>query len=155
MPASTCTDGNDPIDAILDGFARMPETDHVMKDESTVAMHCLDDIARRSQARDDDRYLVLDAGFHIRVNAGIALVDDLVHGKRGDGLSRILLHERRQLVFDLPNPAVECLLWSRIERRESADDAGLALFDDELRYRNDEHGRADQGQAKATVQRGG
>ncbi len=155
MPASTCADGDNPIDAVLDGFTRMPETDHVMKDESTITMHCPYDISWWSQARDDDRNLVLDTGLHVRVHARVALVNDLVHGKRGNGLSRIFLREGGQFVFDLPNPAVECLLWPRIERWESTDNTGFALFDDEPWYRNDEHWRADQGQPKATVQRGG
>jgi hypothetical protein len=54
-----------------------------------------------------------------------------------------------QLLLDPVQPLVEQALRPGIERREGADDAGLALGDDQVRAGDDEERRADGRQTQA------
>ncbi len=85
MPARTGAHRNDAIDPLIDCFACMTNINDIMKHNTTVAVNGSDDFGRRAQARNDDRYLVLDAHFHVMLEPVIALVNDLIDGERRDG----------------------------------------------------------------------
>jgi hypothetical protein len=76
---------------------------------------------------------------------------DLVDRVGGDLLLRIERLVFAELVFDPRQPLIELFDRTRVERRERADDAGLALGDNKLRPQHDEQRRADHGQLKSTV----
>ncbi|MNL59041.1 hypothetical protein D3C87_1827330 [compost metagenome] len=73
---------------------------------------------------------------------------DLVDRDRAHLRARVGGLEGGQLAFDLGEPLVEQFRRTRIERRERADDAGLALRQHQLRVADDEHGRGDDGQGQ-------
>src|SRR6266571_4254126 len=60
-----------------------------------------------------------------------------------------------KLATDAGQPRVEHFGRPRIEGRETADDAGLASGDDQIRHRDDEHRRADHRHRQAALQDGG
>ena len=62
--------------------------DDIVKNESTIAMHGLNDFFRRTQACNDNRHFVSDAGFHVGPQPRVALVCNLVNGKRCHGVIR-------------------------------------------------------------------
>src|SRR5207302_9709259 len=75
---------------------------------------------------------------------------DMIKGK---GASRCAMRRLPggQPLLDLYDPVIEPLFRSRIERREGTDDTGGALGDDEFWARDDEHGRADDGQPQSSL----
>ena len=66
----------------------MTKADHVVKNQSSVIVHGFDDVFRRPQACDDYRNLMFDTGLHIRIQAFVTFVHDLVHGKRCNRMRR-------------------------------------------------------------------
>jgi hypothetical protein len=60
--------------------------------------------------------------------------------------------EFAELRFDARQPLVQHVRRPGVQRRERADDAGLALRNDEFGPGNDEHRRADDGQGKGILQ---
>jgi hypothetical protein len=60
--------------------------------------------------------------------------------------------KRREFLRDLRKPLIELRSGPCIQRGEGTDDAGLALGEDQAWRRDDEHGRADDGQSKAIAQ---
>ena len=127
---------------------RHAHADDVVKHESAIAVHGVDDLAGGPQARDDDRHLVPHTHLHVCHQARIALMHDLIHSERRDRLVGVRVLMGSQCILDVLYPAVEGLLRTRIERRECTDNAGLALFNDETRMRHDVHRRADQWQTQ-------
>jgi hypothetical protein len=109
-----------------------------------------DDIARCLQARDDERHLLADADFDVMRQALIGPVHNEIdsewrHGRLG--MPGPIGIESRT---DLADPAREFLLRPRIEGGKAAEDSCLALGDHQGRRRDDEHGRADDRERKAT-----
>jgi hypothetical protein len=83
----------------------------------------------------------------------VGLVDDLVDGigrRRRFGMRLI---PGGQFVFDPVQPIVQQRLRARVQRRESADNAALALLDYQFRVGDDELRRADGRQAQFVEQR--
>ena len=95
---------------------------------------------RRAQRRDDDRYPVLHADLDIMRKPVIRLMHDLVHCDRANHCIRMRCAVRGQRLFNLGKPLVEHLGRARIQRREGADDARLALFNHQLRAAGDKQG---------------
>lgn len=138
------------VHAGLQGLLGMAQVDHVVQHDAAVAVHRLHDLGRRrAQAGDEDRHLVLDAHAHVVLEPHVRLVDDLVHRDRADHRLRMPFAMRGQLVLDLREPAVEQFGRARVERRERADDARLALREHQLGVTDDEHRRGDDGQRQA------
>jgi hypothetical protein len=98
---------------------------------------------RRAQRGDDDRNLMLHAHFHVMGQAVIGLVHDLVDGDRADALVRVRGLEFGQLFLQIRQPHIQQLGRTRIQRRERADDAGLALRRHQRRTAGNEHRRSD------------
>jgi hypothetical protein len=154
MTAGAGAHGDDAVDALFHGLARVPHADDVVKYEAAIRMHGLHDFARRIETRDDNRHFFLDAGLDIGEQSRIARMRNLVDRKRGDRLVRVGLGVGTGFFLDLPDPVDERLLRPRVECRERADDAGFALFDDEFGTRNDEHRRPDQRHAQLAFEYG-
>ena len=66
---------------------------------------------------------------HVVLEPVVALVHDLVDGKRRGRCLGMRAVVRGQRLGDLGEPVVEQLGRTRVERRHRADDAGLALRD--------------------------
>jgi len=97
---------------------------------------------------------VLDARLEVVHQPVVGAVDNLVDGEgrgRRVGVGGVVLRELR---LDPDQPLIELVLWAGVERREGADDARLALRDDEVRRGDDEERRADAGQAQFSGQLG-
>ena len=70
---------------------------------------------------------------HVVLEPVVALVHDLVDRERRGRPVGMRLVVGRERLGDLGQPVVELRGRPRVERRHRADDAGLALRDDELR----------------------
>ena len=97
---------------------------------------------------------MLHADFHIVLQAIVGAVHDLVDGEGRDPTVGVGLLIGGQFGLDLDDPLLEQFLGPRIERREGADDARLALRDHQFGYRHDEQRRPDGRQRQATLQNG-
>ena len=79
-------------DAVDAGFRRllgMTQADHVVKDQTTIAVHGLDQIGHRAERGDDQRHLVLDGDLKIGLHPRIGAVHDQVDAeRRGIGRAR-------------------------------------------------------------------
>ncbi len=143
MSAGTGADGDDAVDTLLDRFLRMADVDDIVKHDAAVTVHGLDDFGRRAQARDDDRYLVPDTDFHVVPQPVVAVMTDLVDGVWCDRNTRVRFLVRLEFFGDPREPLVEHRFRACVERRKRADDACLALRNDQLRSRDNEHGCPD------------
>ena len=65
MPAGASAYRNDAIDPLIDCLACVTNINNVMKYDTAIAVHGSDDFGWRTQARNDDRHLVLDAHFNV------------------------------------------------------------------------------------------
>ena len=65
MAASASADQNQSVDARLNGFARMLDVDHIVKDQAAIAVDRANYVIRCAQTGDDDRHLVLHTHFYI------------------------------------------------------------------------------------------
>jgi hypothetical protein len=147
VAARASADENESVDAGFERLFGMPDVDHIVQHDAAVRVNVRDHVVRRAQARDRDRHLVPDAGLEIVLEPVVRLVHDLIDRvRRGIRISG----ERR---LDLAEPLVERFLRPCVQRRERADDAGLALLDDELWIPGDEHRRADHGNPQSLQQR--
>ncbi len=144
-----------PSTPCLGRLARMLDVDDVVKDHAAIGMRGLDDLDRRPQRGDDDRNLVLDAGFHVLHQPVVGSVADLVDRVGRDLLLRMQRLVLAELVLDPGQPFVELLDRAGVQRRERADDAGLALGDHELGSGHDEQRRADHRQFERIGKRSG
>ena len=118
-------------------------------------MRGLDDFLRRAQRGDDDRNLVLHAGLHVLHQPVVGGVADLVDRVGRDLLLRVQRLVFAEFVLDPVQPFAELLDRARVQRRERADDAGLALGDHELGPGDDEQRRSDHRQFERIHKRGG
>src|SRR3546814_10412977 len=76
-------------------------------------------------------------------------VDDLVDRKGGRKAVGIVAVPRRQFLGDAVQPFVEQRLRTSVQGGKAADDARLALRDDQVGTGDDEQRRADDGQARS------
>jgi hypothetical protein len=120
----------------------MLDVDHVVKDHAAIGMRGLDHLDRRPQRGDDDRNLVLHAGFHVLHQAVVGSMADLVDRVGRNLLAGILRLVFSELVLDPGQPFVELFDRTGVERGKRADDAGLALGDDEFGAGHDEERRS-------------
>jgi hypothetical protein len=79
----------------------------------------------------------------------VCWINDEVDGVRRNDRVRVLAAVFCERLLDLREPRFEKLLRPCIQCGKCADDAGLALLDDELRAGNEKHGRADHRHAQA------
>ena len=155
MATRTRRHDDQAIDARLQRLLRMAHIDHVMKDHAAVAVHGIHDFARRrAQRGDDDRHLVLYAGFHVLHQAPVGAVRNLVDRNRPHRLARVGRPVSIQIRLHLVQPLAQQLGLAGVERRERAHDAGLALRQHQLGIADGEHRRCDDGQ-RQVLQRGG
>jgi len=75
-------------------------------------------------------------------------MDDLVDGEGGGGALRVLGIVARQFLGNLGQPFIELRLRTGVERREGADNAGLALGERQRGMGNDEQRRGHHGQSE-------
>jgi hypothetical protein len=134
------------VDARFQRLLGVADRNHVMHDDAAVAVDRVQHLLRRrAQRRDDDRDLVLDADFDVVREAVVRLMDDLVDGDRADALVRIGRLVVGQFLLQVGQPDIQHFRRARVQRREGADDAGLALGGDELAAAGDEHRGGDDG----------
>ncbi len=155
MAAGAGANQNEAVDAMFGGLARMLDVDHVMEHHAAIGMRGLDDFDRRPQRGDDDRHLVLHAGFHVLHQPVVGGVADLVDRVGRDLLLRMQRLVLAELVLDAGQPFVELFDGAGVQRRERADDAGLALGDHEFGSGHDEQRRADHRQFERIGKRSG
>src|SRR2546429_524682 len=65
VPPRPAGDGDDPVRAFLDGFAREAVVDHVMERDPAPAVHGLVEFDAGTERADHDRHLPLGADVHI------------------------------------------------------------------------------------------
>ena len=151
MAAGAGANRNEPVDALVHRLLGMADVDDVVEDDTAIGMGGIDHRLRRPERGDDDRHLMLGADLHVVHQPVVGGVADLVDGE-GRRLLAGLLLECGELGLDLHDPFGELFGRPRIERRERADDARLALGDDEFGPRNDEERRADDRQAQTAFE---
>jgi hypothetical protein len=88
---------------------------------------------------------VLHADLDVVREAVVRLVHDLVDGDRADLRLSGWRPGNRPARLQVGQPGVEQLGRAGVQRREGADDAGLALRRDQRRAAGDEHRRGDDG----------
>ena len=128
--------------------------DDVVQHHAAVAVRRGIDVFARTQAGDDDGHFVLHAHFHIVLQAVIALVHDLVNGKRRSRFVWIGLVVGIQRFSDLDQPLLQLLGGAGVERGHRADYTGDALGDDEFGGADDEKRGANNGQGETVKWRG-
>ena len=154
MAASSRAHGNDAVHALLDCLAGVAQIDDIVKHQPSVVVHRGDDFRRRPQARNDNRHFVPDAGLHIVEQSIIAGVSDLIDCKRRHGIIRMRRRVVVEPVPDLTDPVIQCRLRTSIQRWKCSDDTRRTVCNQEIRYRHDEHRRANQWHAQIAVQCG-
>src|SRR5512135_554833 len=146
MPAAAGAHQDQSVDARLHRAPRVAHADHVVEHHPAPAVHARHDLVGRAQRGDDDRYPEALADFHVVRQALVGGMDDLVDRvRRRPGCGG-------EPGADALEPGFELLLGARVQRRERADDARLALLDHQLGIGNDEHRRADDRQPKPSLQ---
>ena len=149
MTAGARTHQNQAVDPCLNRLLRVTHVDHVRQHDAAIGMHRVEHfLRRRAQAGDPHRHLMFDADADVVCEAVVGLVHDLVHRERRHPGCRIGSLESRQFRLDFHQPVAQGRLRPRVERRKTADDAGLALLDDQPRVAGDEQRRTDHGQRK-------
>jgi hypothetical protein len=128
-PAATTIRPSAPF---LDGLVGKHVVDDVVQHHATPALHRAVDVLARAQAGDDDRHLVLGAQGHVVLQPVVALVHDLVDGKRARPVPRGAPRRSGQRFGDLGQPVVELRGRAGVERGHRAHHAGLALLDHQL-----------------------
>jgi hypothetical protein len=152
-PPATCCHHDQAVGAFLDGLVGKHVVDDVVQHHATPALHRAVHVLARAQAGDDNRHLVLGAQGHVLLQRVVALVHDLVDGKRGRGCLRMRRVVRSQRLGDLGQPVVELGRGPGIESGHRAHHAGLALLDHHLRVADDEQGRPDDRKRQAVQRR--
>ena len=148
MATSARSHGDKAVGPFLNGFVRKLVVDDVMQHHTAVAVGGGVDVLARAQGRDDDRHLVLHTQRHVVLQTVVALVHDLVDGKRCRrcvGVGRVV---GRQRLGDFLQPLLQHFGWARVERGHGAHHPGLALGNDELGGADDEQGRSDHRKRK-------
>ena len=127
-----------------------------MEDDRAVGVSGLVDLLTRTERGDVERHLVPDADLEVALEADIGAVDDQVGGiGRGRGVG-VRLIVAIQLLLYPRQPGFQhdrlTVFLARVERREGADDARLALGDHQVGIGDDEQRRPDGGQAQRIEQ---
>jgi hypothetical protein len=122
------------------------DIDDVVKHHAAIGMRGLDDLQRRPQRGDDDGNPVLHAGFHVLHQPVVGGVADLVDGVGCDLLVRMQRLVLAEFVLDAGQPFIELFDRARVQRRERADDASLALGDHQFGSGYDEQWRSEHRQ---------
>ncbi len=125
----------------------MADVGDVVEDHAAVAVDRIHHVAHGAQRGDDQRHLLLDRDRHVGHQPGVGRVDDVVDAEGGGpGL---------QPALDLVNPVAIALGRALVQRREGADDPGVAGLDHQIRAGDQEHGRRDDRQGQAFLKRSG
>ena len=143
MPARAVADQDQPVDARLQGALGMLHVGDVMEHQAAVAVGRRHDIIGRAQRGDLNRHLVFLAEVDVVLQPVVGAVHDLVDGKGRHllvGILGLMLGEFRRNALQ---PLFEHFLGPRVQRREGADDACLALFDHQVGIGHDEQWRTD------------
>ena len=161
MPSSryfsqSCTRGDrdQSVGALFDRLAGEAIIDHVVQDDAAPAVRGLVDVFPRAQRGDQHGHLPFFAERHVLFEAVVGLVDDLIDREGRGGAVRVVSIVRGERLCDLVQPLVELADGPRVERGEAADNARLALRDDEFGAGNDEQRRTDDGKAQVLEQLG-
>jgi len=134
------------VDAGFQRFLCVADRNHVVQHDAAVAMDRIQHfLGRRAQAGNDDRDLMLDAHFDVVRQAVVGLMHDLVDGNRADDRFGMFFLIGGEVGLDLREPGIEQGCRARIERRERADDTGLALGGDQGRAAGDKQRRGNHG----------
>ncbi len=149
MPASTGRNGNEPVDTGFSGFLGMASRGHVVKHQTAIAVHRVDQFLHRAEAGDNDRHLMLHADVQIRLKARVAVVNNQVHRIRG----RII--QRRQARFDLFQPGLEPTAFALVKSRKAADHAVAAAGEHQFRIGDQKHRRRNHGQTQTLFEHSG
>ncbi len=155
MAARARGDRDQAVGAFLDGLAREGVVDDVVQHDAAIGVHGIVDFLARAQRGDDDGHLVAHAQFQVVIEPVIGLVHDLVDRERRRRAVRMLGIVLGQLGGDAVQPVIEHRARARIERREGADHAGLALGDHQVGVGDDEQRRANHRQRKTVLENGG
>ncbi|GCC46820.1 hypothetical protein chiPu_0030698, partial [Chiloscyllium punctatum] len=152
MAAGAGGDQNQAVGALLDRLVRELLIDHVVEHDAAPAVDGLVELLTRAERGDDHRHLVLLAKRHVVIEPVVRLVHDLVDRERRRRPLRMRLVISRELFLDPVQPFVEQFRRPRIQRRERADHAGLALGDDEVGHGDDEQRCPDHGKRQAALE---
>ena len=148
MPAGSRSHGDQPRCTLFDRLVRKAVVDHVMHGDPAPSADRVEHFLARAERGDDHRHLPFGAGLHVGIEPVVRFVDDLVDRiGRGRAIGIVAIM-RRQFLGDLVQPFVDLALRPRIQRGEAADNARLALRDDQLRPGYDEQRRSDDGDAQ-------
>ncbi|KTT92442.1 hypothetical protein NS44R_14525, partial [Mammaliicoccus sciuri] len=145
-------DQNQAVGALLDRLVRELLIDHVVEHDAAPAVDGLVELLLRAGRGDGHRHLVLLAKRHVVIEPVVRLVHDLVDRERRRRPLRMRLVISRELFLDPVQPFVEQFRRPRIQRRERADHAGLALGDDEVGHGDDEQRCPDHGKRQAALE---
>ena len=152
MAASPRSHRNQAIGALVDRLARIAIVDDVMQHQPAPAVYRCIDLGLRAQRGDDHGHLVLFAQRKILLQPVVGAMDNQIDCERRGrrlGMQAIM---RGQFLGDAVQPFVELGRGPRVQGRETADNARLALGNDQFRSRDDKHRRADHRQAKRVEQ---
>ena len=128
-----------PVGALGDGFAGEGVVDDVVQDQAAIGVDGLVHLLAGAERGDHDGDLLADADGDVVFQSVVAAVDDLVDGEGGGGvvwMGGVVFGEGG---FDLDDPVLQHLGRAGVEGGEAADDAGLALRDDERRVGDEKH----------------
>ncbi len=152
VPAGAGADQDQAVDARLQRALGMGDVGDVMEHQAAVALGRLHHVVGRAQRGDLDRHLVFLAEVDVVLQAVVGTVHDLVDGERRHLAVGMLLLVFAQLRGDALQPGLEHFLGPRIQRREGADDARLALLDHQVGIGDDEQRRADHRDREVVAQ---
>jgi hypothetical protein len=154
VPAGPGRHRDQAVGALLDGLAGEAVVDHVVQHHAAVGMHRRVQILPRAQRGDHDRRLPAGRGLQVVLQPVVGLVDDVVDREgRGRRVGMVAV-PLGQFLGDPVQPFVEQGGRPRVQRRERAHDAGLALGDHQVRHGDDEQWRADHRQTQAVTEHG-
>ena len=109
----------------------------------------------RTQAGDGDRHLVPHADRNVMLQPVVGDVGNLVDRERGNAPVGVRFLVGRKLGLDLHDPFFQQLLRPRVERGKGADNARLALRDDQLGPETMKSGAPITGNTRRSCRRGG
>ena len=151
MSAGAGTYRYDAVNTLIDRLLSVTNIDDIVEDDTTVTVHGINDVGRRTKARDNNRHPVPDTHFHIMLEPVIALMNDLINGKWGDGNAGILTLVRRQLLGYLRQPLIEHRFGTGVERRKSTNNPCLTLCQYQFGSRDDKHRCPDRRNAQRAI----
>ena len=130
MAASTRGHRDQAIGALLNRLAGEAIVDHVMQDDTAIAVNGSVHILPRTERGDDDRHLVFHTQRQIIHQPVVGFVDDQV-----DRIGRIV---RPEFGGQSLQPFFKLRQGAGVQTGERPDDTGLALRDHQVRIGNDE-----------------